>query len=790
MADDGLLLNFDVGNFSLAPTQHVKGGTWRARRREQKRDQAARAKIDTQSLKTSGAQPWTKEDGDNQNEADSKVKRRKVSGEFQPAFRRTISETPRKPPVDSAKGAQKQVISSLFTYNPVSNIEKEEEQAQGDDEIIEPSNAPLTKEELNFTNLGLNTSVATHLTRKLGVSAPTSIQKVAIPQLLQDDQDAFIQAETGSGKTLAYLLPILQRLVQVSEERRRAGQEPLNRHSGLFAIIMAPTRELCKQITIVLENLLHCATWLVSSSVVGGEKKKSEKARLRKGVNILVATPGRLVDHLDHTEVLDVSDVRWLVLDEGDRLMELGFEDDIKKITNKLDNRMKTGKKSPIEGLPTKRTNVLCSATLKHDVQRLGEVSLKDARDIRVQTNDDKQSTKTLPEADTGSTFSAPAQLKQSYVVVPAKLRLVTLIALLKRTFSRKDAVKKAIIFVSCADSVDFHFEVFIKSEQDTAESDGGESIDDIPLKLTPKANKKRPRSNSHAMTNGVAPDPTTSTPSPLVSSSQTVTAFRLHGSLPQKVRTNTIHAFAKSTEPAFLLCTDVASRGLDLPNVDLVVEYDPAFSRDEHLHRIGRTARAGRDGRATIFLMPGCEEGYVSVIKAARRDGGVSVTGHSAEDILRKGLSNTQGRTIKEAEAGWQDRATELQLEAERWILDSPRILEMARRGFQSHIRAYATHVSAEREFFDIKQLHLGHLAKAFALRDPPGRIDVPGMRTTAGSVKKERTKAGAGQEGEKKGKADVVDLPVNDTEDARRKMRAKMRLMEKSGAGEFNLA
>ena len=91
------------------------------------------------------------------------------------------------------------------------------------------------------------------------------------------------------------------------------GQPIVHRDSGLFAIVLAPTRELCKQISVVLEGLLRCAHWIVAGTVIGGEKKKSEKARLRKGLNILVATPGRLADHLDNTQVLDVSNVRWLV---------------------------------------------------------------------------------------------------------------------------------------------------------------------------------------------------------------------------------------------------------------------------------------------------------------------------------------------------------------------------------------------------------------------------------------------------------------------------------------------
>jgi len=283
--------------------------------------------------------------------------------------------------------------------------------------------------------------------------------------------------------------------MHISKGLKESGIGNLHRDSGIFAVILAPTRELSKQITAVLDSLLRCAPWLVSGSVIGGEKKKSEKARLRKGLNILVATPGRLADHLDHTEALDVSNVRWLVLDEGDRLMELGFEDDIKKILNKLDNRMKRGNKQPVEGLPAERVNILCSATMKADVQRLGDLSLKEGKHIKPDTT----STEIEVPNSEGSKikFFAPAQLKQSYAIVPSKLRLVTLIAFLKRTFARKGAVSKVIVFVSCADSVDFHFEVFTHS-MEVVDTESHEPVVDIDFEgEIPKVNEKRPHSKS-----------------------------------------------------------------------------------------------------------------------------------------------------------------------------------------------------------------------------------------------------------------------------------------------------
>lgn len=251
------------------------------------------------------------------------------------------------------------ITSRLFTSNPTPRTVFEDPVEET--EPAKPSNAPLSDEAENFHALGLSPRIAQHLSSKLEMKAPTSIQKNTIPQLIKDDSDAFLQAETGSGKTLAYLLPIVQRIVALShhEDGSSTGIK-IHRDAGLFAIILAPTRELCKQIATVLEKVLRCAPWIVSTTVIGGESKKSEKARLRKGVNILIATPGRLADHLDNTKVLDVGTVRWLILDEGDRLMEMGFEEELKSIVGKI--RQEKLKETNKEGvalasLPRRRVN-------------------------------------------------------------------------------------------------------------------------------------------------------------------------------------------------------------------------------------------------------------------------------------------------------------------------------------------------------------------------------------------------------------------------------------------------
>ncbi|KAL4931634.1 putative ATP-dependent RNA helicase [Aspergillus undulatus] len=804
MADDGMLLNFALPADTDAwkPETKIKGGTWRERLSVKKIAAYRAANPNGKPKRTSD------QDGESGNgQGPRNPNRITVSGP-RPSKRQRVDEggaavdghtNTHGPGLGQGQGQGKgprkgqggSIVSSLFSKNPRPRTSVEEKTK--DDEPIEeakPTNAPLIDGLDTFTNLGLSPTLAAHLLTKLELKNPTAIQKASISQLLKEEADAFIQAETGSGKTLAYLLPLVQRIMDLSKAKKEGderGETNVHRDSGLFAIILAPTRELCKQISVVLEGLLRCAHWIVAGTVIGGEKKKSEKARLRKGLNILVATPGRLADHLENTQALDVSNVRWLVLDEGDRLMELGFEKELQGIISKLDARQRP---SRIPGVPSKRATILCSATLKMNVQKLGEISLKDAVHIKADPADEEADGNGKKGGDDeDAAFRVPAQLKQSYAIVAAKLRLVTLTAFMKRTFMRKGSVMKAIIFVSCADSVNFHFEVFTRKLLNAEEGQEGSKSESDSESDDEDAKEKQPEKPTPASAAGtVAPATAFSNPS------NAVTMYKLHGSLPQHVRTSTLSSFAKNKDPSVLICTDVASRGLDLPNVDLVIEYDPAFSADEHLHRIGRTARLGRDGRALIFLLPGCEENYVDILKKGYRDGGKALSRNTTDDILKRGF----GGNVESNSRDWDEKATEWQLELERWALENPEALEMARRAYQSHIRAYATHVANERHIFNIKELHLGHLAKSFALRDRPGKINVPGLRQGKEETKKDfKATRSAGAGGKKRkaaggGRDDDDDIPsagVTDTTLAAAKMRAKMK-EQMAGASEFNLA
>ena len=716
-------------------------------------------------------------------------------------------------------------ISSLWTYNPTATAT-----APGytgievDETMQEPTNAPLSDGSATFITLGLSVTLSTHLTTKMLLKAPTAIQKAAIPDLLSSDSDVFIQAQTGSGKTLTYLLPIVDRIQSLSAKAK------LDRSSGLFALILAPTRELAQQILVVLTQLTASPAhhWITPICVTGGEKRKSEKARLRRGCNVLVATPGRLLDHLEMTESLDVGQVRWMVMDEGDRLADQGFEKEIARIVEIVEKRTKidspgVGMESGLriaEGrLPKRRVAIMCSATMGAGVQKLGDISLKEASFIKADTKDggtvngnvvssttligtitDLSANQNSASDGDGGKFSAPAQLQQSYLLVPPKQRHVALYALLKRAFLRANSNMKVVVFFSCADSVDFHFEAFTRPARGEGGGEG-ESMAELSGggDKSGKGLKKRPQRSQ--------PHPTTRL-APLLHDS--VMLCKLHGSLSQVQRTETLRCFthgalplaprplpgvAKKPEPAtvtlvstaisgpqsssdpgidhdkshsktslaeatppgqskikqarsnsqsssyptILFSTDVSSRGLDLPNVDLIVQFDPPFSRSDYLHRIGRTARAGRPGRAVIFLLPGSsEEEYVSRVIIPTVAPGTAVKAHSIQEVLEKGFSpsscpkidNTTTTAKKRARAGngahpeYESLATAFQLGLESWVLSSPVNLLLAKRAWTSHTRAYATHKAGERDMFDLKKIHVGHLAKGFGLRETPTQL------------------------------------------------------------------
>lgn len=695
MEDDGLILNFAPAGGEVKTNVYTKrasqGGLWRERR--DARIQALVSKVNRIDIKDKRVPKRT--DKPTEKRAEGKKRAHKAEAghtESDASKRVRFAEL-----LGDKGGKNNTYVSSLFTAKNTTTLQE----SPADDKVHKPSNAPL-QDASTFHGLGLGEKLASHLHTQMKYVAPTKVQRQVLPAMLEMQRDLFVKAQTGSGKTLAFLLPILDILLR----------EPITRQSGLFAIILTPTRELAAQIYAVLEDVLRCHHHIVPGIVVGGEKKKSEKARLRKGVNVLVATPGRLADHLANTLALGVGSVRWLVLDEGDRLVELGFQETITKITDHLDQHRTP---EALASLPKRRINVLCSATMPDDVKVLGSTVLNDAQMISV--------------ADSEAFATAPDQLVQKVMVVPPKLRLVTLAATLRAT-TREDAVTRTMVFFSCSDSVDFHYNVFArggkqlggkeeKNAQQKAEKLSEQKEDKKAGRREGKRDDKRATKDDDKEQRN---DSCVST-APLIDSSTTV--FRLHGSLSQLQRTQTLQQFTAESagkKHFVLLCTDVASRGLDLPNIAQVLEYDPPFSVDDHLHRIGRSARVGNRGEATLFLLPGIEEGYVDGKLRVVHPKNIRVVNY--ESVLERSFKDTESQRKGMKPGNWDTHATTWHLDVERWLLEDKAALERALNAFISHVRAYTTHLSAERMYFNAKTLHLGHLAKAFALRETPKKL------------------------------------------------------------------
>jgi ATP-dependent RNA helicase DDX18/HAS1 len=367
----------------------------------------------------------------------------------------------------------------------------------------------------SFSTLPLSSETQLALA-DMGFSRMTKIQAQAIPHLL-GGKDVLGSAKTGSGKTLAFLVPAIELLAKVQFKAR----------NGLGAVIITPTRELALQIYGQLSDLMahHRQTF---GLVMGGANRRAEAEKLEKGVNILVATPGRLLDHLQNTKGFVVSNLAALIIDEADRLLEEGFEQEMHAI---------------IRHLPKERQTALFSATQTKKVEDLAKLAITGAPEYVGIGDDDVRAT--------------VETLEQGYVVCPSEKRFLLLYTFLKKNLQNK----KIMVFFSSCNSVKYHSELL--------------NYIDIPV-------------------------------------------ADIHGKQKQAKRTVTFFDFCKA-KSGILLCTDVAARGLDIPYVDWIVQYDPPDDPKEYIHRVGRTARGatGR-GKALLFLLPE-ELGFLKYLRAAR---------------------------------------------------------------------------------------------------------------------------------------------------------------------------
>lgn len=471
---------------------------------------------------------------------------------------------------------------------PVEEEEKEQESA-GTKENLPTSDSQLPPSR-KFASL---TDSLCEQTLKgvedMGFTDMTEIQYKTVMPLLAG-RDILAAAKTGSGKTLAFLIPAVELIHKLNFMQR----------NGTGILIISPTRELSLQTFGVVRDLMqhHRHTYGI---VMGGANRRQEAAQLEKGVNILVATPGRLLDHLQNTDNFIFNNLQCLIIDEADRILEIGFEEEMKQI---------------IRILPKKRQTLLFSATQTRKVEDLAKVSLKRAP-LYVGVDDDKEN-------------ATVDGIEQGYIVCPSDKRFLLLF-----TFLKKNIKKKVMVFFSSCNSVKYHAELL--------------NYIDIPV-------------------------------------------LDIHGRQKQVKRTSTFFEFC-TAETGILLCTDVAARGLDIPEVDWIVQYDPPDDPKEYIHRVGRTAR-GSEGRghALLFLLPE-EVGFLRYLKHAK----VPLNEY---DFTKAKISNIQQQLEK--------------LIAKNFFLH-----KSAKDGYRSYIQAYASH--QQKNIFNVGSLDLQKVAHSYGFRVPP---------------------------------------------------------------------
>ncbi|KAM3957137.1 putative ATP-dependent RNA helicase DDX47 [Aphomia sociella] len=347
------------------------------------------------------------------------------------------------------------------------------------------------EEAVTFKDLGV-VDVLCEACEELKWKHPSKIQKEAIPVALQG-KDIIGLAETGSGKTGAFALPILQALLENPQR--------------YFALILTPTRELAFQISEQFEAL-GASIGVKCAVIVGGMDMVAQALMLSKKPHIIIATPGRLVDHLENTKGFNLKALKYLVMDEADRILNMDFEVEVDKI---------------LRVIPRERRTYLFSATMTKKVQKLQRASLQDPVKVEVSTK-----------------YQTVDKLQQYYVFIPVKYKDVYLVHILNEMSGNS-----FIVFVAtCANAL---------------------------------------RSALLLRKLGLA-------------------AVPLHGQMSQNKRLAALNKF-KNKSRSILICTDVASRGLDIPHVDVVINLDIPLHSKDYIHRVGRTARAGRAGKSITFV-------------------------------------------------------------------------------------------------------------------------------------------------------------------------------------------
>lgn len=442
----------------------------------------------------------------------------------------------------------------------------------------------------SFSDLPLSEPTTAGL-KSAHFSTLTDIQSKAIPLALKGS-DILGAAKTGSGKTLAFLIPVLENLYRA---------QCVGADAGLGAMIISPTRELAIQIFEVLRTIGRKGHLFAAGLVIGGKSLQEERAALAR-MNIVVCTPGRILQHLSQTAAFSVDNLRMLVLDEADRILDMGFQKDVDAI---------------VEYLPPSRQTLLFSATQTKRVSDLARLSLRNPEYISVH------------EAASSST---PKTLQQNYLLTALPEKLDTL-----WSFLQSSKKSKILVFLSSGKQVRFVYECFRHMQPG------------IPL-------------------------------------------LHLHGRQKQTARLDITDRFRKS-KASCLFATDVVARGLDFPAVDWVVQVDCPEDADTYIHRVGRTARYERDGRAVLFLDPSEEEGMLKRLEQKK------------VPIERINVRPKKQTSIKD--------------QVQRMCFEDPTLKYLGQKAFASYVRSL--HVQKDKDVFKLEKYDLEGFAASLGLLGTP---------------------------------------------------------------------
>ena len=460
--------------------------------------------------------------------------------------------------------------------NKENNTHKNEENKDKDNQYFS---------DIKFSQMNLNKILLERLNLQ-GYETATEVQAKSIPIALKGE-DIIGSAKTGSGKSLAFLIPTVEFILK----------NPKN--EGIQALVITPTRELALQLYDLAKMLMN-DNGTTCVLVIGGGNRKREAEKLTSGeAKIIICTPGRLIDHMVNTKKFEYNTIKILIIDEADKILKIGFEEELKEI---------------IKLIPKNRQTLLFSATITPKVEDLITLSVKNYQNIRIKSDDPTVST-----------------LEQGFLKIDADKKFLFLF-----TFFKKNKNSKMIVFFATCKEVEFYSSLL--------------NYVDVPV-------------------------------------------LSITGEYKQQKRSTTFMEFC-ALDKGILLCTDVAQRGLDIPDVDWVIQYDPPHDPEEYLHRVGRTARgANKLGKALLMILPN-EINFIRMLQ-----------------LYKIKLDEFQFPEKKLAKV--QEQLEKLVNKKDKFLLN------MATEAYRAYIHSY--NAQTDKDSFDLEKLDLLKVCKSFGLISPP---------------------------------------------------------------------